>query len=48
MYSDFVNSIGQLIADLFTIWNYKTFGVILAICGCYMAVKIVRSLFNLL
>lgn len=48
MYNDFVQDLGILLSDLFKIWNYKTFGVLLAICGCYMVVKLVRSMFNLL
>ena len=48
MYNNYINYIGNLIADLFKIWSYDTFGVLLAMCGVYMCVKLVRGMFNLL
>lgn len=46
MYNTFLNAISDLISDLFTIWGYKTFGTLLAMCGLYMCVKLVTGLFN--
>lgn len=46
MYNTFLNSISALLSDLFTIWGYKTFGTLLAMCGLYMCVKLVVGMFN--
>lgn len=40
----FIENLGNLLADLFVIWSYPSFALLLTVIGCYMAVCLVRNM----
>lgn len=41
-WNDYVNAVGNLLYDLFRIWEYPTFGLLLLFVGLYFAVLLIR------